>query len=212
MRTFGFSTLYTYKYIKFLKFLFSLVRTKQNKKKNQVWALWSLVSALLRLFIGTARPTQWVGACLVPRLAALLPGSIMVRLMQPETSITRAEAETTVENTRERTAPADAGHNRLGCRFGPFDWSPDGSLMGAHGVTWVCIHVYVPVYIISMVFTCSPPTLFSPALWRGIFLWQSASEKAIKNSQTAHHNGRYHWCNVCSISFAVSVWNGFGYF
>lgn len=99
-----------------------------------------------------------------PGSAAHLPGSIMVRLMQPETSITRAEAETTVENTRERTAPVDAGHNRLGCRFGPFDWSPDGSLMGAHGVTWVCIHVYVPVYIISMVFTCSPPTLFSPAL------------------------------------------------
>lgn len=32
--------------------------------------------------------------------------------------------------------------------------------MGAHGVTWVYIHVYMPVYIISMVFTRSPPTLF----------------------------------------------------
>lgn len=92
-----------------------------------------------------------------------------------------------------------------------FDTRPDGNLMGAHGVTRVYVHVYMCVYIASIVFMHSPPTLFS-SLWRGIFLWQAASEKAIKNSQTAHHNGRYHLCNVCSISLAVLVWNGFGYF
>lgn len=41
-----------------------------------------------------------------------------------------------------------------------FDTCPDGSLMGAHGVTWVYVHVYMLVYIISMVFMHSPPTLF----------------------------------------------------
>lgn len=93
-----------------------------------------------------------------------------------------------------------------------FDSCPDGSLMGAHGVTCVYVHVCMLVYITSMVFMHSPPTLFFSLVWRGIFLWQAASEKAIKNSQTIHHNGRYHLCNVCSISLAVFVWNGFGYF
>ncbi|KAK1891010.1 Coronin-6, partial [Dissostichus eleginoides] len=37
--------------------------------------------------------------------------------MQGETSIIRAEAETTVENT-EREGGGDAGHNWLCCRFG----------------------------------------------------------------------------------------------
>lgn len=96
-----------------------------------------------------------------PWSTAHLPGSIMARLMQAETSITAAEAETTAQNTREGTGKADAGRNRLCCRFRSFDSGPDGSLMGAHGVTWVYIHVYMPVYIISMVFMCGPPALFS---------------------------------------------------
>ncbi|KAF1392933.1 hypothetical protein PFLUV_G00033170 [Perca fluviatilis] len=40
----------------------------------------------------------------------------MVCLMQGETSIIRAEAETTMENTKER-GRADTGHNRLCCRL-----------------------------------------------------------------------------------------------
>lgn len=72
-------------------------------------------------FLGRISPTQWVGACLVPHPAALHTSqgrSIMVCLMQGETSIIRAEAETTVESTKER-GRADAGHNRLCCRLAP---------------------------------------------------------------------------------------------
>lgn len=45
-------------------------------------------------------------------------------------------------------------------QVGCFDTHPDGSLMGAHGVTWVYVHVYILVDIISMVFMHSPPTRF----------------------------------------------------
>lgn len=67
-----------------------------------------------------------------------------------------AEAETTAQNTKE-TRNADAGGAWLGCRFPPLIFG----LMGAHGVTRVYVHVYVCVYVTSVVFMCSPPTLFS---------------------------------------------------
>lgn len=75
--------------------------------------------------------------------------------------------------------------------------------MGRHGFIRMCLYSMYGVY--------AQPTdsffFFFALLWRGIFLWQAASEKAIKNSQTVHHNGRYHLCNVCSMSLTVFVWN-----
>jgi len=136
----------------------------------------------------------------------------MACLMHGETSIIRAEAETTVENTKER-GRADAGHNRLWCRSAPLiqpQWQFDGCTWGDMGLY---LRVYMHVYRISMVFTHSPLILFSSSLlWRGIFLWQAASVKAIKNSQTVHHNGRYHLGNACSLSLADLVWNGLAIF
>lgn len=90
-------------------------------------------------------PTQWVGACLVPHPAALHTSqgrSIMVCLMQGETSIIRAEAETTVENTKER-GRADAGHNRLCCRLAPLMLAMMAVWwvhMGWHGFIRMCLH------------------------------------------------------------------------
>lgn len=87
------------------------------------------------------------------------PRSIMVCLMQGETSIIRVEAETTVKNTKER-GRAGTGRNWLCCRLAPLIqtwWQFDGCTWGDMGL---CIRVYIRVYIISMVFTHSPPTLF----------------------------------------------------
>lgn len=103
-------------------------------------------------------PTQWVRACLVPHPGVLHTSqgrSIMVCLMQAKTSIMRAEAETTAENTKER-GRAHTGHNWLCCRLASLilPW------FQFDGCTWGDMGLYVCVYIICMVFTHSPPTLF----------------------------------------------------
>lgn len=97
--------------------------------------------------LGGSSPTQWVGACLLPHPAALHTSqgrSIMVCLMQGETSIIRAEAETTAQNTKER--------GRGGCRHRPQPAllqvsSFDTALMavwwvhmGRHGFIRTCLH------------------------------------------------------------------------
>lgn len=68
----------------------------------------------------------------------------------------------------------------------------------------------MPVYIISMVFTHSSPTPFFLHSEGGFSCGKAASEKAIKNSQTVHHKGRYHLCSVCSMSHAVFL-SGMGW-
>lgn len=96
-------------------------------------------------------PTQWVGACLLPHPAALHTSqgrSIMVCLMQGETSIIRAEAETTAGITKDGGGwgAADAGHNWLCCRLAPLILA----LMavwwvhtGWHGFIRTCLHVHL---------------------------------------------------------------------
>lgn len=81
--------------------------------------------------------------------------------------------------------------------------------MGRHGFIRMCLHARLHnIYGVYV----QPTYSFFSLLWRGIFLWQAASEKAIKNSQTVHHNGRYHLCNVCSMSLTVFCLEWLGYF
>lgn len=163
-------------------------------------------------FLGRVSLTQQVGASLWPHPAALHTSQgRTITACQTQADINNKSWSRNHSQEHKRDTERRCGLCLALLQVPSFDTCPDGSLMGAHGVTRVYVHVYMCVYIASMVFMHSPPTLFS-SLWRGIFLWQAASEKAIKNSQTAHHNGRYHLCNVSSISLAVLVWNGFGYF
>lgn len=98
-------------------------------------------------------------------------------------------------------------HSReAGLQVGCCDWAlmPLWWLhMGRHGFVRMCLH---HIWCLRT----AHQLLFSP-LWRGIFLWQAASEKAIKNSQTAHHNARYHFVQCvfhvpCSFSLQ---WAGY---
>lgn len=94
-----------------------------------------------------------------------------------------------------------AGHRgeRQGCRLAALIrpwWQFDGATYVFTSYLW-CLR-------------SAHQLVFSP-LWRGIFLWQAASEKAIKNSQTAHHNARYHFVQCvfhvpCSFSLQ---WAGY---
>lgn len=93
-------------------------------------------------FLGRAGPTQRVGASLWPRPAALHTSrgrTITACLEQAETSIIRAEAETTAQNTKE-TRNADAGGAWLCCRFPPLILSLDGCTWGDTGLC-TCLHV-----------------------------------------------------------------------
>lgn len=85
--------------------------------------------------------------------------SNMVCLMQRETSIIRAEAETTAQNTNGR-GRADVGYNGLCCRLATLiqpQWQFDGCTWDGMGLY---LRVYMHVDIISMVFTHSPLMLF----------------------------------------------------
>lgn len=125
---------------------FCLASCGQKEKKNQVRALWKSPLCSSAALHGNSQ-THTVSGSLFgapPCRAAHLPGSIMVRLMQAETSITRAEAETTAGNTKERTGQADAGHNRPALLqvsllwFLPW-WQFDGCTWGDMGLH-TCLH------------------------------------------------------------------------